>query len=198
VGINFRVFELFLNFSAYSSIIASFADGQLKDAILRMASNADKRVDKRTHKKLMLVLMSWQDQFKDDPSMASVANLYHQSKLDRQRTHEVEELMGFESPEALQKRREKEAQAEAKLKQRMDEEEHRRAEKERRKRRPPFDFEKVSCAPLCSPLGVLKYISITQEKPKVLSSIVEASQASSNLINAITVSAPVDVSQLSS
>ena len=63
-------------------------------------------------------------------------------------------------------RREKE---EAKERRRKEEEEERARRKQKnRPRRAPFNFE--------------------QEKPKVLNSIVEASQASSNLVNAITVS----------
>ncbi|KAF7337440.1 VHS domain protein [Mycena sanguinolenta] len=73
--------------------------------------------------------------------------------------------------EALEREARKKAKQErerAKEQQRLEEAERRRKEKERKNRpkRAPFDFEK--------------------ERPLVLGSIVEASQASSNLVNAIT------------
>ncbi|KAF8167688.1 hypothetical protein B0H34DRAFT_682695 [Crassisporium funariophilum] len=149
---------------------STFADGQLTDALKNIAfdSNADKRVKK----KLILVLGSWRDQFKSDPSMALVAGLYQQCRGDGKRVgqQELAHMMGLSLTAEEKKRYEKE---DAKKKAKKDRGERERAERRlkeeedrKRKKRVPFDFEK--------------------EKPKVLASIVDGSQASSNLVNAIT------------
>ncbi|KAJ8083739.1 hypothetical protein PM082_002505 [Marasmius tenuissimus] len=64
------------------------------------------------------------------------------------------------------KRKAKQEKEEARERQRREEEERRKQKNKPKTKRQPFNFE--------------------QEKPKVLGSIVEASQASSNLVNAIT------------
>lgn len=104
------------------------------------------------------VLAAWHAQFKDEPSMATVANLYKQLKPDvSRRSARDEELAAAalidpyaaerskqqEKEEAKRKAKaEKEA---AKEKARKEQEEAMRREKDRRnrKKRPPFDFEKV-------------------------------------------------------
>ncbi|KAF7307117.1 VHS domain protein [Mycena indigotica] len=144
----------------------TFADGQLTDALKNLAS--DMNTDKKVKKKALLVLASWQDQFKNDPSMSAVAGLYKQVRHDRHERANQMEMMGVPDVEAIER---KKAKQEAKERQRLEEEARKlkeKQEKERKNRpkRAPFDFEK--------------------EKPKVLGSIVEASQASSNLVNAIT------------
>ena len=53
---------------------ATFADGQLTDAIKHIAS--DPSTDARVRKKLVSVLASWHRQFEGDPKMSLVANLY--------------------------------------------------------------------------------------------------------------------------
>lgn len=53
---------------------ASFADHQLTDALKNLA--ADPATDHKVKKKLASVLAAWHLQFKDDPSMTLVANLY--------------------------------------------------------------------------------------------------------------------------
>lgn len=60
-----------------------------------------------------------------------------------------------------------------------------KAQTKQKKKRAPFDFQKVPffCLFVNCPLIHL----VTKEKPKVLESIVDGSQASSNLVNAITV-----------
>ncbi|KAJ6503307.1 hypothetical protein C8R47DRAFT_197970 [Mycena vitilis] len=147
----------------------TFADGQLTDTLKNLAN--DSNTDKKVKKKLLLVLASWQDQFKTDSSMTIVAGLYKQVRHDRtERSHQLETL-GLPDVEALEREAKKKAKQEreqAKERQRLEEAERRRKEKERKNRpkRAPFDFQK--------------------EKPLVLGSIVEASQASSNLVNAIT------------
>ncbi|KAJ7070822.1 hypothetical protein C8F01DRAFT_1107979 [Mycena amicta] len=147
----------------------TFADGQLTDALKHLANDAS--TDKKVKKKVLMVLASWQDQFKNDPSMSAVAGLYKQTRHDRhERTNQME-LLGLPDVEAIERETRRKAKQEAKEKQRLEDEERRRREKKEKKeknrpKRAPFDFEK--------------------EKPKVLGSIVEASQASSNLVNAIT------------
>ncbi|KAL1748994.1 hypothetical protein HDZ31DRAFT_79333 [Schizophyllum fasciatum] len=151
----------------------TFADGQLTDALRHLAS--DPMTDKKVKKKLLLILASWNEQFKGDPSMNTVANLYRQHRPTERRSMDVDPVYKVE----LQRQREKEQaraaakreKEEAKEKRRKEEEEERaRRKNKNRPRRAPFNFE--------------------QEKPKVLSSIVEASQASSNLVNAITLVNP--------
>ncbi|KAJ3910077.1 hypothetical protein F5879DRAFT_984130 [Lentinula edodes] len=145
----------------------SFADGQLTDALRQIAG--DRTADKRVQKKLKLVLISWHEQFKTDPSMRSVSELYHMCRDIQPAKPAIDPI----EVEAAHRRAEKE---EAKRKAKSEKEEARKKEEaerlkqkqmKNRPKRAPFNFE--------------------QEKPKVLSSIVEASQASSNLVNAITV-----------
>ncbi|KAF5388507.1 hypothetical protein D9757_004606 [Collybiopsis confluens] len=147
----------------------SFADGQFTEALRQIAS--DRTADKRVQKKLKLVLMSWHEHFKGDPSMRSVSELYVMCKDVNSSV-----LPDFIEVEASRRRAEKE---EAKRKTKQEKEEMRKKEEEERlnqkqnknrSRRAAFNFE--------------------QEKPKVLGSIVEASQASSNLVNAITLVNP--------
>ncbi|PBL00503.1 hypothetical protein ARMGADRAFT_1006695 [Armillaria gallica] len=145
----------------------SFADGQLTDALKHLAS--DSYADKRVKKKLVLVLKSWHEQFQSDPSMTMFSNLYSQTVRDRPHVTDT-----YLDPEVQQRKVEeakRKAQEKAEAKERQKLEEEKRKEEKRKKNQPkpkraPFDFEK--------------------EKPKVLSSIVDASQASSNLVNAIT------------
>ncbi|KAJ3929678.1 MAG: hypothetical protein NXY57DRAFT_1015696 [Lentinula lateritia] len=148
----------------------SFADGQLTDALRQIAG--DRTADKRVQKKLKLVLISWHEQFKTDPSMRSVSELYHMCKDIQPAKPAIDPI----EVEAAHRRAEKE---EAKRKAKLEKEEARKKEEaerlkqkqmKNRPKRAPFNFE--------------------QEKPKVLSSIVEASQASSNLVNAITLVNP--------
>ncbi|KAJ3750662.1 hypothetical protein DFH05DRAFT_1386972 [Lentinula detonsa] len=150
--------------------IASFADDQLIDALRQIAG--DRTADKRVQKKLKLVLISWHEQFKSNPSMRSVSELYHMCKDIQPAKPAIDPM----EVEAARRRAEKE---EMKRKARLEKEEARKKEEaerlkqkqmKNRPKRTPFNFE--------------------QEKPQVLASIVEASQASSNLVNAITLVNP--------
>ncbi|KAF9015593.1 hypothetical protein BDQ17DRAFT_1229348 [Cyathus striatus] len=150
---------------------STFADGQLTDALRHLA--ADPYTDKRVKKKLMLVLLSWQNEFKDDPTMSLVANLYKQCKGGNQQ--DIGQIIGIPSPDDKRKAEKEEAKKKARLEKEEARERTRKEEEERRMnktkpKRVPFDFEK--------------------DKPKVLASIVDASQASSNLVNAITLVNP--------
>ncbi|KAF9076048.1 hypothetical protein BDP27DRAFT_1313828 [Rhodocollybia butyracea] len=148
----------------------SFADGQLTDALRQIAG--DRSADKRVQKKLRLVLMSWHEQFQSDPSMRSVSELYQMCKDIQPAKSTIDPM----EVEAARRRAEKvEAKRMAKLekeeaRQREESERLKQTQMKNRPKRAPFDFE--------------------QEKPKVLGSIVEASQASSNLVNAITLVNP--------
>ncbi|KII94112.1 hypothetical protein PLICRDRAFT_36348 [Plicaturopsis crispa FD-325 SS-3] len=158
----------------------TFADGQLTDALKTLAQ--DPGTDHKVKKKLIAVLASWNNQFKNDPSMTLVAGLYKQCRPADRRSVPPDLSLFAPDPETVRRQLEKEEakkkakaeKEEAKERARREEEEARkRREREKRnkgKTRAPFDFEK--------------------EKPNVLSSIANASQASSNLVNAITLVNP--------
>ncbi|GLB35941.1 putative VHS domain containing protein [Lyophyllum shimeji] len=147
----------------------SFADGHLTDALKNLSW--DSSTDKRVRRKLTLVLASLHEQFNDDPSMSVVAGLYHQCGADarRRREQEITHFVGMpedkkkqEKDEARQRAKKEKEQAKARKK---EEERQRQRQGQNQSQRTPFVFEK--------------------EKPKVLASIADASQASSNLVNAI-------------
>lgn len=157
----------------------------MTDALKNLSN--DSGADKRVKKKLLIVLGSWREQYKDDPSMANVAGLYKHCRGEGRRIdqQEMSNLMGLNLSEEEKKRIEKQ---EAKKQAKLEKAQRRKKEEEDRhnKKRVPFDFEKVNSAVVVQSEKKPDYHS--QEKPKVLSSIVVASQASSNLVNAITVS----------
>jgi LAS seventeen-binding protein 5 len=123
--------------------------------------------DPAVKKKLFVVLASWKHQFQGDPKMKLVASLYDQCKLAKRRAADpIPLVMEAAAIDAEKRRRQKEArERESK---RKEEERETRIRETRRPKRRAFDFER--------------------EKPEVLASIVNASQASSNLVNAIMVS----------
>ncbi|KAG2338348.1 hypothetical protein BDR05DRAFT_1043143 [Suillus weaverae] len=154
----------------------TFADGQLIDAIKQLAT--DPTTDQKVKKKLMAVLASWHAQFKDDPSMSVVAGLFRQYRPADRRSQgysnnadplshgpssDYERKMKEKDEKELAKQRTKREKQEAKQRARKAEEDARK--KKARSRRTPFDFE--------------------VEKPQILTTIANASQASSNLVNAI-------------
>jgi hypothetical protein len=153
---NFRVPSFFVSFSYPHSSpdAATFADSQLTDAIKNLAS--DPSTDKRVNKKLLLVLGSWRDQFKNDPSMKLVAGLYKQCRGDGRRLsqQELSHLIGI-APTAEDKKKAEREEAKRKVKQHKEEKEKERRQREdeerrqrerteeNRPRRTLFDFEKV-------------------------------------------------------
>ncbi|KAK0208837.1 hypothetical protein DFS33DRAFT_1414243 [Desarmillaria ectypa] len=143
----------------------SFADGQLTDALKHLAS--DSYGNKRVKKKLILVLKSWHEQFQSDPSMSIFSNLYSQTVRDR--PHVTDTYLDPEIQQRKVEEAKRKVQEKAEAKERQKQEEEKRKEEKRKKKQPKS-----------------KPITLLQEKPKVLSSIVDASQASSNLVNAIT------------
>ncbi|KAH9858061.1 hypothetical protein C2E23DRAFT_802525 [Lenzites betulinus] len=163
----------------------SFADHQLTDAIKNLAS--DPGTDHKVKKKLTSVLAAWHLQFKDDPSMTLVANLYkqcrvanHRTSTDRRALDNVNAGLGVDPEYVERKRREEEA--------RKREEETRKAEKrkakedkERRKREEEERKRKAA-----QPKPKRKPFNFEQEKPQILTSIANASQAANNLVNAMT------------
>jgi vacuolar-type H+-ATPase subunit E/Vma4 len=128
--------------------VASFADGQLTDAIRNLAS--DPGTDKRVKKKLLAVLASWRDQFKSDPSMTLVAGLYKQCQRGSSSLHS--DVAALALNEEREKKREEKEEAKRRARQEKEEakerarkeEERRLAERNRSQRtRAPFNFEKV-------------------------------------------------------
>jgi hypothetical protein len=143
--------------------IATFADGQLTDALKHLAT--DSGTDPKVKKKLLSVFASWHSQFKTDPSMSLVAGLYRQHRPADRRSKQqaadadVEHLftkMGVRAGTggdvgvfAEKRRMEKEEKELAKRKAKEAKEKAKREEedakrKKNRPRRQPFDFEKVS------------------------------------------------------
>lgn len=162
---------------------ATFANDQLTERIKLMSQ--DPMTDEHVKRKLMSVLASWHRQFKDDPKMQAVSSLYAQCGGGKKASTASQ---GPTSPrphaetvyEQHQRRAEEEARerAEAKAKERAAKEDEKRKqreeklaakERERKARsqpaRKPFNYE--------------------QEKPKILQTIAESSQASTNLLNAV-------------
>jgi len=147
---------------------STFADGHLTDAFKNIAT--DPNADKRVKKKLILVLASWRDQFSSDPSMTLVAGLYKQCRGDGNRMTQqgLTDTIGLPLIAEDTRRIEKEV-----MRKKVKQEKAVKAQ-ERQKKRTPFEFEK--------------------ERPKILASIVDGSQASSNLVNAIRLVNPANES----
>ncbi|KAF9454067.1 hypothetical protein P691DRAFT_770788 [Macrolepiota fuliginosa MF-IS2] len=152
----------------------AFADSQFLDVVKAIWN--DPYVDKRVKKRMTLVLHTWQEQYRNDPAMSTFGNLYGQLKKEKQhplKDQDVVAYLGHPNDQAndarkqaakLEKEREKEKEKEKGKEKEVKKKEQERAG-EQRKRRRSFNFER--------------------DKPKIMNSIVEASQASSQLINAI-------------
>jgi LAS seventeen-binding protein 5 len=124
-------------------------------------------------KKLLIVLASWKHQFQGDPKMRLVASLYDQCRPAHRKSADYKTPFPLDDAGLSGREREKEAQrqekdAKKRAKKEKEAERERMAREARKPKRKQFDFE--------------------QEKPEVLKSIVTASQASSNLVNALMVS----------
>ncbi|KAI6120729.1 hypothetical protein EDD16DRAFT_832681 [Pisolithus croceorrhizus] len=157
-------------------------DHQLIDALKQLAS--DPNTDSEVRGKLAKVLSSWSVQYRGNASLSHVASLYTQcDDLHRSSQHgaatkraEVDKMLQnawLTSDSTEQKKKDKEAKeakeaAKRKAKQEKAEAKHKAEEEARRSKDRPrrrFDFDK--------------------EKPQIINSIANASQASSNLINAM-------------
>lgn len=185
----------------------SFADNQLTDAIRTLAT--DPGTDPKVKKKLISVLGAWHTQFKDDPSMSLVANLYTVAKTaapprrSQQITGPDDDLYQIEAAglglgntyeerrrrEEVERKEEKRKAKEAKKKAQEEEEERKRKEKLRalqgKTKRKPFNYEEVHQAFLLN-TSIATHLGV-QEKSQILTGIANASAASNNLVNAITV-----------
>ncbi|CAE6531463.1 unnamed protein product [Rhizoctonia solani] len=161
---------------------SSFANDQLVERIKLMSQ--DPMTDEQVKRKLMSVLASWHRQFKDDPKMQTVSNLYTQCGGGRKSTtgptatsprphaetlYEQHQRKAEEEARARAERKVKEREAKEEEKRKLKEEKLAAKEREKKARsqpaRRPFVYE--------------------TEKPKILQTIAEASQASTNLVNAV-------------
>ncbi|KAG8752003.1 putative actin patch assembly and actin polymerization protein [Ceratobasidium sp. 423] len=160
----------------------SFANDQLVDRLKLMSQ--DPMTDEHVKRKLMSVLASWHRQFKDDPKMHTVSNLYLQCGGGKRSTpgqgttsprphaetlYEQHQRKAEEEARDRTERKAKEREAKEEEKRKLKEEKLAAKERERKARsqptRRPFVYE--------------------TEKPKILQTIAEASQASTNLVNAV-------------
>ncbi|CAE6344018.1 unnamed protein product [Rhizoctonia solani] len=161
---------------------SSFANDQLVERIKLMSQ--DPMTDEQVKRKLMSVLASWHRQFKDDPKMQTVSNLYTQCGGARKSTtgstatsprphaetlYEQHQRKAEEEARARAERKAKEREAKEEEKRKLKEDKLAAKEREKKARsqpaRRPFVYE--------------------TEKPKILQTIAEASQASTNLVNAV-------------
>ncbi|SPO22043.1 uncharacterized protein UTRI_02040_B [Ustilago trichophora] len=143
----------------------TFANDQLVDRIKIMSQ--DQLVDASVRKLLMRVLLSWHQQFKDDPSMKMVAGLYHAcgggKKSEAQRKNEAAEAY-----RKLQEKQRIEAQirSDRKAAEALQKEEEKKSKlRKKGTKRPAFNFE--------------------QEKPAILQSLAISQQVATALVNAL-------------
>lgn len=141
-----------------------FVDGNLTD-VLRNMSN-DFMTEQRVKKKLIRILASWHAQYKDDPSMKTVANLYKQHKSNANSAQSPRD----DDLEAAKRKSKEEEQRKAK-------EEAERLKREEKKKREKKDMK---------PKSKRKPFNFEEEKPKILTQIASATQSANNLVNAIT------------
>jgi LAS seventeen-binding protein 5 len=138
-----------------TTIVESFADNQLTDALKHLAT--DSSTDPKVKKKLLFVLASWNQQFKDDPSMSYVAGLYKQVKPERPRSVDPNHISQLEAERKKReeeydrkRREEREAKEDAKRRAKEDKEAEKRKKEEDARRakaranRKPFIFEQAS------------------------------------------------------
>ncbi|ORY66925.1 hypothetical protein BCR35DRAFT_308360 [Leucosporidium creatinivorum] len=138
----------------------------------------DPHTDDRVKKKIMSVLGSWYRQFKDDPTMQSVAGVYAscgggKKTVSRTAATEAYERQQAKYEQEARERAERKALERSnkeKEKARLAQEKEDRAKAKRnpqqaRVKRPPFNFEK--------------------EKPQILTSVAAGTQSAQALINAL-------------
>lgn len=147
--------------------------------------SSDPMTEQKVRKKLIRILGAWHAQYKDDPSMKTVANLYkqHRSNATSPQSPRDGDL------EAAIRKSKEEAERKAKEEaERLKREEKKKKEKKDAKsksKRKPFNFEEVQVFLGCCPFEATDLVS--QEKPKILTQIANATQSANNLVNAITV-----------
>jgi seryl-tRNA synthetase len=150
------VSSLFWPFPCSHGCLEGFADAQLTDAIKLLA--ADPGLDPKVRRKLAGVLASWFHQFKNEPSMSSVANLYKTTR-DHNGVTLYEGSDAVRAHHAAQREREREIlqqrardQQEAKERAKREKEEAKakkaaakaNAHQPQRQHRRPFNFEQVN------------------------------------------------------
>jgi hypothetical protein len=129
----------------------TFSDAQLIERIKLMSQ--DPLVDASVRRKLMRMLLSWQHQFKGEPTMRIAAGLYAACGGGKKSEAQVKS----DASEAYRRRkeledRERQSKLDRKAAERLQKEEQLKLAKDKKKgaaKRPTinFDFEKVS--PLC-------------------------------------------------
>ena len=170
-----------------SAYLAAFVDGRLTGQLKTIASSA--HTDQRVKKRLLSVLASWHRQFKDDPSMRLVSNLYpsvqtsvtSQNKL----SNDLRQFGGTGGLSPGAEEREARERAERERKQKAKEEKEARKAKEREEVERKGKDKAAAKDPQKRPNKQRKPFNFEIEKPNILSSIATASQASNNLINAL-------------
>ncbi|THH00672.1 hypothetical protein EW026_g1887 [Hermanssonia centrifuga] len=167
---------------------SSFADNQLTDAIRALAT--DSTTDPKVKRKLVSVLASWHAQFKDDPSMSLVANLFNLVKPHpppSRAPKPVEEDMyqidsaGLGLGESYEERRRKE---ERERREKKDEE--KRKAKEAKEAEKLLRLKKLEEEKRKKSAPKRKPFNFEEEKSQVLTAIANATTATNNLVNAIT------------
>lgn len=122
----------------------TFADAQLIERIKLMSQ--DPLVDASVRRKLMRVLLSWHQQFRNESTMRTVSGLYAACGGGRKSDAQLKS----EAAEAYRKRkelddRERQIRIDSKAAERMQKEEDLKRAKEKKggNKRPTFDFQKV-------------------------------------------------------
>jgi len=103
----------------------------------------DFMTEQRVRKKLVRILASWHAQYKDDPSMKTVANLYKQHKSN---ANSVQSPRDDDLEAAKRKSKEEEQRKAKEEAERLKREEKKKREKKDMKPKPkrkPFNFEEV-------------------------------------------------------
>lgn len=111
---------------------------------------------------------------------------YHAEAEERQKKEEDEKKRKEEEKQKIKEEKERLKAAKEKMKR---EEEKRKKKPSQGKERKAFNFEQVRAIHRVRRHDIY---SVFQEKPQILTTIANASQASNNLVNAITVCIPVD------
>lgn len=119
--------------------------------------------------------------------MALVAGLYKQCRGEGKRIgqQELAETIGLTLTPEETRQIEKEE-----MRRKEKQERAAKAQDRQKKKRTPFEFEKVF---FVNSFVIVGSFILLKERPKILASIVDGSQASSNLVNAITVSILLDL-----
>jgi flagellar biosynthesis GTPase FlhF len=145
--------------------------------------------DQRVKKRLLSVLASWHRQFKDDPSMRLVSNLYPSVKAPvtsrRRLSNDPHQFGGIGGLPLGAEERESQEHKERERKQKGREEKEARKAKEREEVKRKAREKATAKDPQGRPNKQRKPFNFEIEKPNILSSIATASQASNNLINAL-------------